>query len=72
MAAEIIDLETWRAVWIVVREACRACGHRSVSIVHGKADMDRLECSRCHEMASGVTHWIQEDGSSVPRLDEAK
>jgi hypothetical protein len=73
---QVVDLDLHRRVWMTCKEVCRACGHAEICRVHIEADLDRLECSLCHEMASAVTHLdIDPDGPAyvwTPRLEQVK
>lgn len=56
VSSNIIDLDMHRKVWVTCKETCRSCGHEETCKVHLEADLDRLECPKCHEMTSAVTH----------------
>lgn len=47
----VIELDEHRP-HLVGWSTCKCCGHRVVSVVDARADLTRLECSRCHAFDS--------------------
>lgn len=58
--APIVDLDDYRVTragggWVTGWEQCAARGHRAVGVAPTTADLDHLECARCHAMVSVLT-----------------
>lgn len=73
MPSEVVDLEAHRMVWATARERCRECGAECIGCVHIESDLDRLECAKCGQMTSAVTHFdVDPEGGEYrwqPRLE---
>lgn len=69
MAAQIIDLDSRRKVWRVVKGHCRACHAEAVSAMEQGCPLDHAECYACGAYAFAVTHY--EVGGKLVRRMEA-
>lgn len=52
----MIQLDHHRPIWLVVREQCRACRFRCVSVVDVRSDLGNQPCRICKRNRSWVTH----------------
>lgn len=59
----VIDIDTRKPVWLVVREKCQACNFAALGVVHKRSDMDAQECGKCHRHRSVVTHFLKDQGA---------
>lgn len=68
MTAQVIDLDSRRKIWRVVKGHCRACHAESVSAQHVMCPLDHAECFACGAYAFAVTHYSVR-GEWAPRLE---
>jgi uncharacterized membrane protein len=68
MTAQVVDLESRRRVWRVVKVRCRCCHAEAVSTQHMSCPPDTAECHACGARAVSITHYLRGDHFE-PRLD---
>lgn len=68
MPAQVIDLDSRRKIWRVVKGHCRSCHAEAVSVQPQGCPLDHSECHACGAYAFAVTHY-EVGGKLVPRLE---
>jgi hypothetical protein len=68
MAATVIDLDSRRKVWRVIKGHCRSCHAEAVSAMEQGCPLDHAECFACGAYAFAVTHY-EVAGKLVRRME---
>ena len=68
MTAQVIQLDSRRKVWRVVKGRCRCCQAEAVASQHKSCPLDHAECHACGAYAFAVTHY-EVQGKLVPRME---
>ncbi len=68
MTAQVIDLDSRRIVWRLVKACCQACHHSDVTMQEQGYPLDNAACPECGAYAWRVTH-LRRDGKFVPRTE---
>ena len=68
MTATVIDLDSRRRVWRVVKGRCRCCQAQAISTQPQGCPLDHAECHSCGAFAFAVTHY-EVQGKLVPRME---
>ncbi len=68
MTAQVIDLDSRRIVWRLVKACCQSCHHSDVVMQEQGYPFDHAACPECGAYAWCVTHF-RRDGKFVPRME---